>query len=126
MPADGKVDEELKVPQKVSPRARRAAPCPSCRRRPPARPPPPPPRFNRPAPRTPPRLQVQVGSSPVYYAGRRLGKGGFGQVFLGTRAGKARSSLKDPKPSEVALKYEHKTSRGCTANGPPYEWGVYT
>ena len=33
-------------------------------------------------------------------AGKRLGKGGFGQVFLGTRAAKGRAA-KDPKPTEV-------------------------
>jgi serine/threonine protein kinase len=58
--------------------------------------------------------------------GRRLGKGGFGQVFLGTRAGKARSSSREPKPAEVALKFEHRTSKGCTAAGPPYEWNMYS
>lgn len=45
-------------------------------------------------------LQVQVSSSPVYNTGRRLGKGGFGQVFLGTRSQKSRSA-KDNKPVEV-------------------------
>lgn len=30
---------------------------------------------------------VQVGSSPKYNVERKLGKGGFGQVFLGRRAG---------------------------------------
>lgn len=68
--------------------------------------------------------QVQVSNSPVYHTGRRLGKGGFGQVCLGTRAGRARSA-KDAKPVEVALKFEHKTSKGCTPNGHPYEWTVY-
>ena len=48
----------------------------------------------------PPSVQVQVSNSPVYNTGRRLGKGGFGQVFLGTRSTKARST-KDPKPTEV-------------------------
>lgn len=61
----------------------------------------------------------------MYMTGKRLGKGGFGQVFLGTRAGKARSTSKEPKPAEVALKFEHKTSKGCTASGPPYEWSMY-
>ena len=70
--------------------------------------------------------QVQVQSSPVYMTGKRLGKGGFGQVFLGTRAGRARSTQKEPKPAEVALKFEHKTSKGCTASGPPYEWSMYS
>ena len=31
-------------------------------------------------------LQVQVGGSPVYIVDKKLGKGGFGQVYLGKRA----------------------------------------
>ena len=27
--------------------------------------------------------QVQIGGSPVYRVGQKLGKGGFGQVYLG-------------------------------------------
>lgn len=27
--------------------------------------------------------------------------------------------------SQVALKFEHKTSKGCTSSGNPYEWGIY-
>lgn len=30
-------------------------------------------------------LQVQVGNSPVYKVERKLGKGGFGQVYVGRR-----------------------------------------
>lgn len=30
-------------------------------------------------------LQVQVGNSPEYLTGRKLGKGGFGQVCVGKR-----------------------------------------
>lgn len=30
-------------------------------------------------------MQVQVGSSPVYKVERKLGKGGFGQVYVGRR-----------------------------------------
>lgn len=30
-------------------------------------------------------LQVQVGGSPVYKIERKLGKGGFGQVYVGRR-----------------------------------------
>ena len=26
---------------------------------------------------------------------------------------------------QTALKFEHNTSKGCTPNGPPYEWTVY-
>lgn len=41
-----------------------------------------------------PFLKVQVGGSPVYKIERKLGKGGFGQVFVGRRAhgGNERSS----------------------------------
>ena len=31
--------------------------------------------------------QVQVGGSPLYKVERKLGKGGFGQVFVGRRMG---------------------------------------
>ena len=30
-------------------------------------------------------LQVQVGNSPIYKTERKLGKGGFGQVYVGRR-----------------------------------------
>lgn len=30
-------------------------------------------------------VQVQVGNSPVYKTERKLGKGGFGQVYVGRR-----------------------------------------
>ncbi|KAK7818526.1 casein kinase 1-like protein hd16, partial [Quercus suber] len=52
---------------------------------------------------------VKVGNSPVYKIERKLGKGGFGQVYVGRR---------------VALKFEHRNSKGCNY-GPPYEWQVY-
>ncbi|GFH22739.1 uncharacterized protein HaLaN_20251, partial [Haematococcus lacustris] len=29
-----------------------------------------------------------------------------------------------PLPDKVALKFEHRTSKGCSY-GPPYEWSVY-
>ena len=29
--------------------------------------------------------QVQIGNSPTYKLGRKLGKGGFGQVYVGRR-----------------------------------------
>lgn len=30
-------------------------------------------------------MQVQVGNSPIYKTDRKLGKGGFGQVYVGRR-----------------------------------------
>ncbi|KAM0052840.1 putative protein kinase CK1-CK1-Pl family [Helianthus debilis subsp. tardiflorus] len=62
---------------------------------------------------------VQVGGSPVYKVERKLGKGGFGQVFVGRRV-----SVSGPGATEVAIKFEHKNSKGCNY-GPPYEWQVY-
>lgn len=67
--------------------------------------------------------RVQVGGSPVYVVDKKLGKGGFGQVYLGKRA--QSSKEKDgPNANQVALKLEHRSSKGCNY-GPPYEWSVY-
>ncbi|KAI4381900.1 hypothetical protein MLD38_007922 [Melastoma candidum] len=60
--------------------------------------------------------KVQVGGSPVYKIERKLGKGGFGQVYVGRRAASANSS----GPLGVALKFDHRNSKGCNY-GPPYE-----
>lgn len=67
--------------------------------------------------------RVQLGNSPVYKIERKLGKGGFGQVYVGRRlnGGTERTG---PDALEVALKFEHRTSKGCNY-GPPYEWQVY-
>ncbi|XP_024962092.1 casein kinase 1-like protein HD16 isoform X2 [Cynara cardunculus var. scolymus] len=69
--------------------------------------------------------RVQVGGSPSYKIEKKLGKGGFGQVYVGRR-------INAPVPHErtgsgaveVALKFEHRSSKGCNY-GPPYEWQVY-
>lgn len=66
--------------------------------------------------------KTSVGGSPTYIVERRLGKGGFGQVYIGKRVGKTAASARDPET--VALKYEHRSSKGCNY-GPPYEWSVY-
>ncbi|XP_050216855.1 casein kinase 1-like protein HD16 [Mercurialis annua] len=68
--------------------------------------------------------RVQLGHSPVYKLDRKLGKGGFGQVFVGRRisGGAGRSG---PDAVELALKFEHRNSKGCSY-GPPYEWQVYS
>lgn len=63
--------------------------------------------------------KVSVGGSPWYRLERKLGKGGFGQVYVGRRV-----SRLGPEAIEVALKFEHRSSKGCNY-GPPYEWQVY-
>eukprot|EP01026_Neomeris_dumetosa_P052217 TRINITY_DN46137_c0_g2_i3.p1 TRINITY_DN46137_c0_g2~~TRINITY_DN46137_c0_g2_i3.p1 ORF type:complete len:611 (-),score=72.86 TRINITY_DN46137_c0_g2_i3:25-1857(-) len=69
--------------------------------------------FNFPIPQ-----QLEVGNA-VYKVDLRLGKGGFGQVFSGRQVnGRG-------KKEEVALKLEHKSSKGCQNGEAPYEWQVY-
>ncbi|KAL5563376.1 hypothetical protein UlMin_033719 [Ulmus minor] len=68
--------------------------------------------------------KVQVGGSPVYKVERKLGKGGFGQVFVGRRVTGGNDRTGGAGAVEVALKFEHRNSKGCNY-GPPYEWQVY-
>lgn len=68
--------------------------------------------------------RVQVGSSPIFKIDRKLGKGGFGQVFVGRRVSGGNDRTSGPGATEVALKFEHRNSKGCNY-GPPYEWQVY-
>ncbi|KAI3949172.1 hypothetical protein MKW98_026552 [Papaver atlanticum] len=68
--------------------------------------------------------RVQVGGSPIYKVDRKLGKGGFGQVFVGRRVSGGSERATGPGALEVALKFEHRSSKGCNY-GPPYEWQVY-
>ena len=88
----------------------------------------------------------------MYKVERKLGKGGFGQVFVGRReratgAGAMEVGFSNfiwalcvklfntfvidlalslflSRISQVALKFEHRNSKGCNY-GPPYEWQVY-
>ncbi|XVE78790.1 hypothetical protein DITRI_Ditri14bG0006300 [Diplodiscus trichospermus] len=68
--------------------------------------------------------RVQVGGSPMYKIERKLGKGGFGQVFVGRRVSGGNERSTGSAALEVALKFEHRNSKGCNY-GPPYEWQVY-
>ncbi|XP_060668709.1 casein kinase 1-like protein HD16 isoform X2 [Ziziphus jujuba] len=68
--------------------------------------------------------RIQIGNSPVYKLERKLGKGGFGQVYVGRRL-TGGSGCSGPDAFEVALKFEHRNSKGCSY-GPPYEWQVYS
>ncbi|XAR53322.1 Non-specific serine/threonine protein kinase [Bertholletia excelsa] len=68
--------------------------------------------------------RVQLGNSPVYKIERKLGKGGFGQVYVGRRL-TGGSGISGADAVEVALKFEHRNSKGCSY-GPPYEWQVYS
>lgn len=47
--------------------------------------------------------KVQVGGSPVYKVERKLGKGGFGQVFVGRRVTGGNDRLNGPGATEVCL-----------------------
>ncbi|CAN0899726.1 Casein kinase 1-like protein HD16 [Linum grandiflorum] len=67
--------------------------------------------------------RVQVGGSPMYKIERKLGKGGFGQVFVGRRLSGGTGGM-GASATEVAVKFEHRNSKGCNY-GPPYEWQVY-
>ncbi|KAB1227915.1 Casein kinase I [Morella rubra] len=67
---------------------------------------------------------VSVGGSPIYKIERKLGKGGFGQVFVGRRLSGGNERATGNGALEVALKFEHRNSKGCNY-GPPYEWQVY-
>ncbi|RWW60063.1 hypothetical protein BHE74_00032961 [Ensete ventricosum] len=71
------------------------------------------------------QFQVQIGNSPVYKVERKLGKGGFGQVFVGRRVSGGIERTTGPSALEVAIKFEHRSSKGCNY-GPPYEWQVYS
>lgn len=49
-------------------------------------------------------MQVQVGNSPVYKTERKLGKGGFGQVYVGRRVSGG-SDRVGPDAIEVLLRH---------------------
>ncbi|KAB2008044.1 hypothetical protein ES319_D10G071700v1 [Gossypium barbadense] len=69
--------------------------------------------------------KVQFGGSAVYRIEKKLGKGGFGQVCVGRRISAVSTNDKNGSGAlEVALKFEHRSSKGCNY-GPPHEWQVY-
>nr|KJB82081.1 hypothetical protein B456_013G175600 [Gossypium raimondii] len=60
----------------------------------------------------------------MYRIERKLGKGGFGQVFVGRRVSDGNERATGSTAMEVALKFEHRNSKGFSY-GPLYEWQVY-
>jgi serine/threonine protein kinase len=47
--------------------------------------------------------QVQVGGSPTYKIDRKLGKGGFGQVYVGRRIGPTNFSNERTGPGALEV-----------------------
>ncbi|THU45981.1 hypothetical protein C4D60_Mb09t00110 [Musa balbisiana] len=71
------------------------------------------------------RIKVQVSDSPVYIMEKKLGREGFGQVYVGPILHTDENNRTiGSSPVEVAVKFECRGSKGCKY-GPPYEWQVY-
>jgi hypothetical protein len=52
--------------------------------------------------------QVQVGDSPLYKIEKKLGKGGFGQVYVGQRVSAGKLSLRiGPGAVEVCVPHRY-------------------
>lgn len=69
--------------------------------------------------------KVEVGGSPLYKVERKLGEGGFGQVYIVRQVFVPDANVKAGALAvEVALKFEHQSRKGCNY-GPPHEWKVY-
>lgn len=60
-----------------------------------------------------PLSKVQVGGSPLYKVERKLGKGGFGQVFVGRRVTGGVDRTSGPGAIEVSS-YFLMLKEGCT------------
>mmetsp|Transcript_28324 Transcript_28324/g.67352 ORF Transcript_28324/g.67352 Transcript_28324/m.67352 type:complete len:506 (-) Transcript_28324:483-2000(-) len=70
--------------------------------------------------------KIKFANSPEYIVEGKLGKGGFGQVYIGRRVGATSGKeTSGASAAQVALKFEHRNSKGCSY-GPPYEWSVYS
>ena len=55
--------------------------------------------------------RAQVGGSPTYVVEKKLGKGGFGQVYTGRRVNGNEAVIDGPGAYKVALKFEHRSSK---------------
>ncbi|XP_030444172.2 casein kinase 1-like protein HD16 [Syzygium oleosum] len=69
--------------------------------------------------------QVQIDDSPVYRIERKLGKGSFGEVYVGRAISPSTSCDQTGlEAAEVAIKLQHKHGKG-REGGIPTEWKVY-
>ncbi|CAM0876791.1 unnamed protein product [Alopecurus aequalis] len=68
--------------------------------------------------------RVEIGDSPIYLTGRKLGKRSSGMVYVGRRLGSRIGGYKGRNAMEVALKFEHRRNRAGSCDSP-FEWKVY-
>ncbi|XP_047086238.1 casein kinase 1-like protein HD16 [Lolium rigidum] len=68
--------------------------------------------------------RVEVGDSPIYVTGRKLGNGSSCKVYVGRRLGMPTGGYKGLNAMEVALKFEHRRNQAGSCD-PPLEWQAY-
>lgn len=60
-----------------------------------------------------PSVQVQIGGSPDYYVERKLGKGGFGQVYVGRRLVSTKDNELKDGPTANLVCSAFRVDSGC-------------